>query len=441
MNPPGPGVGPTVSAVTPAVDQAARDSVPARSGRPGDAGEPGESGEPGKGAAPRWRTILRRVLTAAAIVLAGVGAYQHRSEISTASSMLGHLHEGWLLVAVVAELGSMVVFARLQRWLLRSGGVRMPLVPMLEITLAGNALSTSLPGGPAWAATWAFAQLRRRGANRMLAGWVILVAGALSSFAIFVILAVGAWVAGGHGPVASLRWLAAFLAAIPPVVALGFVAARRSAAVRRLFVAWWKALAARLGLARIVGRFVRNIVDNLVMVRPGGLGWFEAFGLALANWLYDALCLVACTEALGVHVPWRGVLVIYGLTQVSASLPITPGGIGVVEGSMAALLVAYGTPTTEALAVVVLYRIVSFWGLVPVGWGAWLGLELARRGGLRNRAHPWAAHQHDGVPARAYSAVAPERILRPEPCVGCPDNHPDDESADHRRDAVVLTSR
>jgi hypothetical protein len=49
--------------------------------------------------------------------------------------------------------------------------------------------------------------------------------------------------------------------------------------------------------------------------------------------------LVACILAFGGGVPWRGVLVAYGLTQLAASLPITPGGIGVVEASLAALLV------------------------------------------------------------------------------------------------------
>jgi uncharacterized membrane protein YbhN (UPF0104 family) len=124
---------------------------------------------------PRWRTSLRRTITAAVIVLAVLAGYQHRSEISAAGGMLSHLQVGWLLVAIAAELGSMVAFALLQRWLLRAGGVRVPIVSMVETTLAGNALSTSLPGGPAWSATWTFQQLRRRGAERVVAGWVILV--------------------------------------------------------------------------------------------------------------------------------------------------------------------------------------------------------------------------------------------------------------------------
>ena len=128
--------------------------------------------------------------------------------------------------------------------------------------------------------------------------------------------------------------------------------------------------------------------------------------------------------------PWRAIVVIYGLTQVAASLPITPGGLGVVEASLAALLVAYGEKPMSALAVVLLYRIVSFWGLVPIGWVTWFGIELAYRGGLRQRPHPWADHLHGVNPAPPRPAVGPERVLRPAPCPGCPDN-PDTTAETH----------
>jgi putative heme transporter len=366
-----------------------------------------------------WRRWAKRALSVVIVALALWGTYEHRSEISSAGGMLSRVRVAWLLVAIWAELASMAVFARLQRWLLRAGGVHVAFVPMVEITLAGNAMSTTLPGGAAWSATWSFEQLRRRGAQKTLAGWVILVAGALSSFAVFVILAVGAWVAGSRGPVSSLRWLAAALAAIPLVVSAGYFLARRNHRVRHLLSSAWSAIARHLPPAAALGRLVRKTIDDLGLVHPGPLGWAEAFGLAMANWLFDCLCLLACTEALGVPVHWRALLVIYGLTQVAASLPITPGGIGVVEGSLTALLIAYGTRPTDAVAVVLLYRIVSFWGLAPIGWTVWAGLELAARHGLRHTAHPWADHEHGPEATPEHAALGPDRVVRPSPCMGC----------------------
>jgi uncharacterized membrane protein YbhN (UPF0104 family) len=357
--------------------------------------EPKEDG-PKKKVEKPWRKWAKKVLAVAIVVLALWGAYEHRSEISSAGSMFSQLKVAWLLLAIVAELGSMVVFARLQRWLLRAGGVDVPFVPMVEITLAGNAMSTTLPGGAAWSATWVFEQLRRRGAQKVLAGWVILAAG---------------------------------LAAIPLLVAAGYVLARRSNRVRQLMSSSWNAISRRLPPARALGNLVHKTVVDLGLVHPGFFGWVEVFGLALANWLCDCLCLLACTEALGVPVPWRGILVIYGLTQVAASIPITPGGIGVVEGSMTALLIAYGVHATSAVAVVLLYRIISFWGLAPIGWAAWAGLELALRHGLRTSPHPWADHEHgpwadhehgpDALPAHA--SIGPDKVVHPSPCMGCED--------------------
>lgn len=367
----------------------------------------------------RWRSRLRALTATALFAGAALVAYQHRGEISAGAGMLSDLRLCWLGAAVVAEAASMLVFARLQHWLLAAGGVRLGMSPMLAITLAGNAMATSLPGGAAWSATWAFGQLRRRGANRTLAGWVVLVSGGLASFAVFLIVAVGAFIAGNRGPVSQLRWLAGLLTTIPILIFLGYRAVYRNSAVHELEVAVWEAVSARLAPLRAVGRLARRLADDLALVRPGVRGWLEAFGLAMANWAFDAVVLVVSMEALKVPVPWRGVLVVYGFTQVSASLPITPGGLGVVEGSMTALLIAYGTPASEAFAVVLLYRLVSFWGLVPVGWGTWFALEFADRLGIRHQAHPWAVHDHGPEPAPVLKSLGPERILRPETCRGC----------------------
>jgi putative heme transporter len=49
-------------------------------------------------------------------------------------------------------------------------------------------------------------------------------------------------------------------------------------------------------------------------------------------------------------------------------LPIVPGGIGVVEGSLAVILAAYGANQAQALSAALVFRIVSFWFAIAVGW-------------------------------------------------------------------------
>jgi hypothetical protein len=378
------------------------------------------------GSTHRHAHLLRNLFGVAVLALALVALVNKRHDLTSASHILARLDWRWMVLAVGAEAASMVVFARLQRWLLRAGGVRMGFRSMIEITLAGNAMGTTLPGGAAWSATWAFGQLRRRGADRVLSGWVILVAGALAAFALFVIVAVGSFVAGSKGPVADLRPLAAVLAAIPVAVAIGAVLLARLPALRARVGHLWETEARRHPRVKSAEDALGRLWARVLTVRPSPLGWLGAFSLALANWTWDAVALAACILALGGGVPWRGVLVAYALTQIAASFPITPGGIGVVEGSLAALLVAYGMPLDRAVAATLLYRLVSFWALVPVGWAVWSAIEVSQRRGNRTRSHPWAAHLHGPAPANpALGREGMGRVVAPEPCFGCSD--PEDE--------------
>lgn len=331
-----------------------------------------------------------------ALIGGGVfGLYAERHQVNAAAALLDKARWQWLVAAAGAELSSFLVFARLQRWLLRAGGAELRLGTMVEITLAGNSLAVTLPGGAAWSASFAFEQLRRRGAERTLAVWVILAAGALSSFALFVLLVTGIEWAGASGPAASLRIPALVVAGIPVAAGASLVVVRR---VPRFGAALRSAGASVEGLLRRTGKagkWVLSIGHRFATVRPRPLDWAGSFVLALLNWAYDAATLAFAMLALGVAIPWRGWLVAYVVAQVTASFPITPGGIGVVEGSLSVALIAYGVPTHEAVASVLLYRIFSFWGTVPIGWAAWGALELRqRRDQQGGRHHPWAWHHH-----------------------------------------------
>ncbi|MEU0684030.1 MULTISPECIES: lysylphosphatidylglycerol synthase transmembrane domain-containing protein [Streptomyces] len=124
-----------------------------------------------------------------------------------------------------------------------------------------------------------------------------------------------------------------------------------------------------------------RLVGQAGSVQPGIRPWLRPFGLALLNWVFDAACLAASLWALGIGIPWRGLLLAYVLTQISSSLRLTPGSIGVVEASLATLLTVYGLRPEQAIAATLLYRITSHWVLQPIGWTAWIILTL--RGGRR----------------------------------------------------------
>jgi len=82
----------------------------------------------------------------------------------------------------------------------------------------------------------------------------------------------------------------------------------------------------------------------------------------------DLLCLALSIRAAGVHIPWWGIILAWAAGAGGASLNLTPGGLGVVEAALTAALVALGVPGAAALTAVLLYRIISFWLAIAIGW-------------------------------------------------------------------------
>ncbi len=341
-------------------------------------------------AGPAWGRWLRRLLGAVVVGGGAYAIYNQRHQVVAGAALLGHLDWAWLVAACAAELASMIAFAHIMRWLLRAGGVRLGLFPMTGITFAGNAMTVSLPGGVAWGASYAFDQLRRRGADRTLAVWVVLASGALDSFALFVLIVIGVWGAGSTGPARDLRLPAAVLAAIPVLAAVVLFSIRHSVRCHRAGSTVLRWLGGHLRGGERVGRWLSATGSRLGAVQPDPWEWAASSAFAVANGVFDCACLVLSMLALGIAVPWRGLLVAYCLAQISAALPITPGGLGLVEGSMSLALIAYGVHTDDAVAAVLLYRIISFWALVPIGWGAWGALAYqARRARGEGRPRAW----------------------------------------------------
>ena len=66
---------------------------------------------------------------------------------------------------------------------------------------------------------------------------------------------------------------------------------------------------------------------------------------------------------------------IYLGAQIIRQVPLTPGGIGLIETGLLAGLTSAGAPAAAAAATVLTYRVLSNWVIVPIGGLAWFGLR------------------------------------------------------------------
>lgn len=293
---------------------------------------------------PRRALQIFFLLTLAAAV--ACVALRSRSLFSSLGQ-LSHVAPSWLVLAVVAQTASIAAYALVVRRLLLLGKVDARVGTLLRATVGGIAMAASLPGGQAASAVYWYRQLRREGAEPGLTGLAMvgsMLAGVLSLVGLLV---VGVAAAGGEGPLAAAR--IPILAAA--VTVLGLVAVFR----RRV--------------SRAVALLVRRLAPDL----PEGFSadrrsLFAIGTLACANWLLDCAALYAALAAVHASVPPQSILLTYALAQFVATLPVLPGGGGTVELSLALGFAAFGHTSGSVIAGVLLFRLVSCWGLVPVGW-------------------------------------------------------------------------
>jgi putative heme transporter len=126
----------------------------------------------------------------------------------------------------------------------------------------------------------------------------------------------------------------------------------------------------------VLARMLHRVADRLRVLGSDRPLLARAALWATANWLLDAASLWVFVAAFGHRLELDGLIVAFGLANVLAAIPITPGGLGVVEAVLTSALVGFGTPRGTAVLGVVIYRLVNFWLPIPIGGVAYLSLKV-----------------------------------------------------------------
>ncbi len=121
--------------------------------------------------------------------------------------------------------------------------------------------------------------------------------------------------------------------------------------------------------------FIDSIGDNLGAFASNRRRLVETIIWAALNWLFDAASLWVFLLAFGHAFPLGQLLLAYGLASLIGMLPITPGGLGLIEGVLVPALVGFAAPHTLVVLGVVAWRLVEFWLPIPVSLVAYGSLR------------------------------------------------------------------
>jgi uncharacterized protein (TIRG00374 family) len=359
-------------------------------------GATGPNGQPGP--AKRRRLLPRTVRHLAELLLAGfIVEYFVVPQIGgthKALHVLASVNPFLPVLGVLLEVLSLVAYFELTRSLIPKSS-DPGFATLSRIQLSTLALSHCLPGGNAMGYSLGYRLLMRSGVG----GTDTAVALATQGLGSAVVLNVIFWFAllvslplyglqSGYLFVAVIGML--LMAGIASLVILLTKGDQR--ATRFL-----EAVGRRVPflhpetLPRLFGQLAGRVEELSKDRRQLG----KALFFSLANWLFDAASLLVFVGAFGHWVNPVAVLVAYGVANIAAALPITPGGLGVVEATVSGILVGFGTPRSIAIWGVLAWRLVNFWLPIPIGGAAYFSLQLhppaGSQAGLAQRRALWRA--------------------------------------------------
>ncbi len=267
----------------------------------------------------------------------------------------------WWSVAVVLVLQALALAALTQLWRTVFGvhGGVMSFRDALTVCLGAFGLTQVLPGGGAAGGVFAIRRFRVHGADPVRATTTVLTVGLVSMGTLGAVLSVATTVTALASPVYARYAMVCVAATTVIVVAL--VALRwlvGNAAAR----GW---LADRLARLRWRGRQValpwtQGLADgDLGLGRPSQL--WRPVGWSALNWTFDIGVLVLLLHAAGARAPLLAVLVAFAVGNLLNALPITPGGIGLVEAGLTGTLIGFGVDAAAASVAVLAYRAIAYW--------------------------------------------------------------------------------
>ncbi len=309
-------------------------------------------------------------------------AIVERPSASGAISDLRGARPAWVLAAVALAGASLVVLAIVQQRAQRVAGLESSLRELLRPTLHAHALnSVSKSAGLAGVvALTRHAETKHQPRGKTVAAYLLADVAEQVSFLVVVGAAFGMLAASRQITGSELVTGVLFTAYIGGAIVILATTFRSREATRRLFtlparmrvrVPWARFPWARTGSAPNVESAppvhdgADELYDAISTMRASPGRSLSVVLVAIVADLVLVGLLMVCLRAVGASVSLGVVFVVFAMSTLFGIVGVLPGGVGFVEVSAGAALVAHGVRLDQATAAVGLYRLGELY--LPLG--------------------------------------------------------------------------
>jgi uncharacterized protein (TIRG00374 family) len=328
-------------------------------------------------------TRSRALSTAAAIAVVAVlfaFVLPRLADYGAVWEEMRSLDPEWIAALTAAAIVNVLTFAPPWMAAVPTLGFRHAMV----LTQTSTALSSIVPGGDAIGMGVSFAMLRMWGFGAHTVATAVAVTGLWNQLVNVGIPLLSLALLTLEGETNALLQTASLVGLATLAAVLGglVLAMRGDRQAERVGIAFVRLLRPVARLAR--RPFTRDLPEAAVRFRRETLGllrarWHVITLASLVGHLSVYAVLLVALRGVGVggsEVSWLEALAAWSLVRLLTAVPITPGGLGLVELGLSTTLIAFGGPDAGVVAAVLLYRTLTY--LPPIVLGTLLGLGWRR---------------------------------------------------------------
>lgn len=323
-----------------------------------------------------WKAILNAVT----IVLLGAAIYFVRKDVGSVLSDFAKINAIALILMIPLQLLNYSAYAHMYQDLLGMLGSRQPLKRMYKIALELNFVNHVFPSGGVSGFSYFTARLKPYGVSTSQSTLTQTLRFILTFASFVILLFIGLFMLALGGSASNMTILItcslAFLTVFVIVVGMYVISNKKRihSFTQTLTIYINKAIHVirpkhpeTINLKRVEKVF-NETHDNYLLLKEKFPAMKSPFFYSILANVTELATIYVVYIAYGQFVNPGAVIIAYALANFAGLIAVLPGGIGVYEGLMTAVLISAGVPAGLAISVTVMYRVINMALSLPVGY-------------------------------------------------------------------------
>lgn len=303
-----------------------------------------------------------------------------RSQIGDAFREMADLNFFWLFMIIPLQLVNYTSVANYYRSYLKGLGEKVAFKPLFKIALEMNFVNNVFPSGGVSGFGYFGVRMKAEGVPASKATLTQVMRHTLTFVSFIVYLSLALLILSLFGDAS--RFMVLISSSIISIILVGtglmlYIISNSSRikafmaflpkAVNKIFNIFRKHKRATINIERIENLF-EQLHDDYLYVKKDWRHLRRPFMWTMFMNLTELLTIAVVYYAFGSSVNFGALIIAYAVANIAGLIAILPGGVGVYEGLMTAVLAGAGIPKALALSATLVYRILSMSIFLPIGF-------------------------------------------------------------------------